>query len=42
MSEIDKSLTRLANVFSDRRPDLYGAVTESQADGAAASSGAAS
>ena len=38
----DKSLTRLADVLGDRRPELYGAVCEPQADGAAASSGAAS
>jgi predicted amidohydrolase len=39
----DKSLTRLADVLGDRRPELYGAVSEPQADGAAASSsGAAS
>ena len=37
----DKSLTRLADVLGDRRPELYGAVCEPQADGAAAS-GAAS
>jgi predicted amidohydrolase len=38
----DKSMTRLADVFGDRRPEIYGAVCEPQADGAAASSGAAS
>jgi predicted amidohydrolase len=38
----DKSLTRLADVFGDRRPELYGAVCEPQADVAAEPSGTAS
>ena len=37
----DKSLTRLADVFGDRRPEFYGAVSAPAAAGAAASSGAA-
>jgi 5-aminopentanamidase len=38
----DKSTTRLADAFGDRRPEIYGAICEPQADGAAASSVAAS